>query len=84
MSDSATDRGCSERPRRLPSHLVPMHVLSQRPPRPLTREEAAAALGISLRISVSFRSLRRSSERPFTGGVGAGPQILDIARRGGR
>ena len=33
------------RPARLPAHLVPIRVEPTRPPRPLTREQAAALLG---------------------------------------
>jgi excisionase family DNA binding protein len=31
---------------RLPAHLVPINVERERPPRPLTREQAANALGL--------------------------------------
>ncbi|MCW3066440.1 MAG: Helix-turn-helix domain [Solirubrobacterales bacterium] len=46
MTGAAADRRRSGRPPRLPAHLVPIHVSPERPPRPLTREEAAAALGL--------------------------------------
>jgi excisionase family DNA binding protein len=46
MSGAAMDRRRPKPPPRLPAQLVPIHVTSQRPPRPLTREEAAAALGL--------------------------------------
>lgn len=46
MSDPVTNGRHVVRAPGLPAHLVPIHVLADRPPRPFTRGQAAATLGL--------------------------------------
>lgn len=45
-ADGVTDNRLATESRALPAHLVPIRVQPNRPLRPLTREQAAATLGV--------------------------------------
>jgi excisionase family DNA binding protein len=63
MSTARDSLSAPRRAARLPAHLVPISVQHERPPRPLTREQAAALLGLHPRTL--DRWIRRERLRVF-------------------
>jgi len=61
---SRTGANRQEQQPTLPAHLAPIRVLSERPPRPLTREEAAEELGLHPRTIDRWAPREAAPDRP--------------------